>query len=100
MARETIGSCSTVPLEFRLRGSSVWMKEKAMHISSPRSTSIMDGPLEDLPVSATFQSGNTLKLNMRGSSPPFSPSGQTPGLHIAEAATHISGAAATGVLTR
>ena len=46
------------------------------HITLPKSTSIMDRSLEDSFVLATFQSGNSLKLNIRGLSPPFRPSGE------------------------
>ena len=73
-ARETVNSCSIIPLELRLKGSSIQVEEEAVCITSPRSTSIMVGSLKD---SATFQSCNSLKLNMKGYSPPFSPSGQT-----------------------
>ena len=68
-----------------------------MHIVLPRSTSIRDGSFEDLATSAAFQSGNSLKLNMRGSNPHLAHAGRPHGLHTEAAATCISG---SGVLTR
>ena len=70
-------SCSSAPKRFRPSGSSGLVEGATLGTALLRSISIMDRSQAGSSVLATFQSGNSLKLNRSGSRLPFSPSAQT-----------------------